>query len=498
MEKTGGDTGRTVQGRSPWMILIVTSIAALTAVFNGSTLNVALPTLMRVLHAPVTDIGWVMMSYMVVMAVAVVHAGKLADRLGRKRVFLIGMAIFAAGALASGFSRNVVALIIFRALQALGGATVMANSTAIVTDAFPADRRGSALGINGMVIGAGSVVGPIIGGVLLSVASWQWIFWFNVPIAGVVLLLGSRILPYYPSNPQHRRFDVWGTLALVVGLLALLGAITYGTLMGWGHPLIVALFLLGVLACGGFWEAERHAEDPIIRFALFRRRGYAVGNVSVFLNALARMSVMFLMIFYLQGARGYTPLQAAIAMIPMALPMMILGPIAGTFSDRIGSRLLTSGGLFLAAIGLWGMSTVGDRSSIFYVAIWLAVIGAGSGLFNSPNTVSIMNSVPNDYRGVAAGTRTMLNNLGMLFSLSVTVGLMGAVLPNANVFAAAHGASAFPTGPFLHTTHLIFWGATLINVAAAVLSMFRESKPPRSRPRSQRMHLSVQVGDAAH
>ncbi|WP_301172102.1 MFS transporter [Brevibacillus nitrificans] len=456
---------------NPWMIASVTSLGAFLSTLNSTTLNVALPTLMQELHVPVTDVGWVIMSYMLAMSLCVIHAGKLSDLFGRKRVYVTGVAILVVASLLAGFVQSIIGIIVLRALQGIGASAMAANTTAIVVDAFPVNRRGTGLGFNSMSYSVGAVFGPMVGGMLLDLG-WQWIFWFNVPVGILLVVWASRTLPSDRRKKILLPFDILGTVWLLVFLVSMLGVITYGMDGAWPLELICLLLAFSILGLFMFIQAEKKAHDPIIQLANFANRIYAIANASTFLNALARMSVSFVLIFYLQGARGFSAFDAGLMVIPMAATMTLVGPLSGRLSDRVGSRMPTTVGLLLSTLGLLALGGLSADTSIWYMTSCLVVIGAGSALFQSPNALSIMSAVPLEQRGVAGGTRMMLNNLGTLLSMSIAAGLLSRVIPQQQT--KEHLIPHDQMLPFLSAIHLVFIGGALISLIAMGLSWLRE------------------------
>jgi EmrB/QacA subfamily drug resistance transporter len=467
---------------NPWMVLTVTSIGTLLATVNSSTINLAIPTIMEQLHAPITDVGWVTMSYMVTLTVCAIHAGKISDRFGRKVVYITGVSLFTLISIFAGFTNSIYWLIFARALLGVAGAAMIVNSAAMITDAFPPNQRGKALGTNGIAIASGAIFGPVIGGLLLEIG-WRWIFWFNVPLGAFLVIWAGRILPSYRrhrSDQDHEQtFDMMGTVTLLFALIGILGVISYGTYSGWNSPIIYGLMITGIFGFVAFIWVENRAIDPIMQFDLFRNRTYAIANSNAFLNALSRMGVTFVLIVYLQLDRGYAPVEAGMYLVPMATAMLIVGPFSGRLSDRIGSRLPATAGLLMSALGILGLVAIDSNTSNLYLVTNLVIIGIGTGLFQSPNLVAIMNAAPAANRSVVAGTRMMLNNLGMLLSISLSTGLMGRVLPDPE--ALHHQATPGTPSYLLETVRVVFIGCAIVSFVAAALSWFRESVPQSSK-----------------
>ncbi len=477
-----------VRGAMPthykWWALSATSLGMFMAMVNGTTLLVALPTLIRVLHMSSLLAIWVMLAYMVTQTVLVLTVGRFSDMYGRKRWYVAGFTLFTAASLAAGFAPNGQTLLIIRAVQAIGGSLVMGNATAIVADAFPREQLGLALGINSIVIALGQITGPILGGLLVSWISWHWIFWFNVPV-GVIGTVWSWIQLRDVTKPQRNQsIDYWGNLSYMISLLGILIAITWGGIRGWSNPVVYMALTTGILGLYVFLRWERVVSQPLLKLQLFRIKAFAMGNLSNFFIAIGRGAIILLFIFYFQGARGDNALQAGIAVIPMAVAMGITAPISGWLADRMGARILATFGALVMTVSLLGFSfSVSVTTPYSVIAAWLVVAGIGNGLFNSPNTSAIMGTVTPGERGVAAGTRTMLLNTGNVFSVGAVLALIAATVPPSVTLAIFSGeptvVSTLAMTHFIHGLDLAFGFMALMALAAAVLSALRGDESSR-------------------
>ncbi len=434
-------------GRYKWVALTNTTLGILMATINGSIVLISLPAIFRGVHLDPLQpsnssyLLWMLMGYLLVSAVLVVTLGRLGDIYGRVRMYNAGFAVFAAASVLLAFdpmvgSGGALWLIGWRVLQGVGGAMLMANSTAIITDAWPAERRGFALGIN-MVAGiAGQFIGLIVGG-LLSEVSWRSVFWVSVPIGVFGTVWAYRSLREVGTK-THARIDWWGNLTLAVGLVAILVAITYGIMpygghdMGWTSPRVLAGLVGGVAMLGVFVAIERRVEDPMFDLALFRNRAFATGNAAQWLNAIARGGLQFMLIIWLQGiwlplhgfAYERTPLWAGIYLLPLTVGFLVAGPASGWLSDRFGARAFATGGLVLVAASFGGLILLPTDFPFWAFAVLIATSGLGSGLFAAPNAAAIMNAVPARQRGAANGMRATFQNSGMVLSIGLFFSLM--------------------------------------------------------------------------
>src|SRR3954454_1540884 len=364
-----------------WWVLSCTSLGMLLATVNSGTLIIALPDLERSLHTTLLQLVWVILVYMIVSTVLVLTAGRLSDLFGRKHAYVGGFLVFSAASLGAGFADSGTVLILWRIAQGIGGAFLFANAAALVTDAFPARQLGLAMGTNTMVAAIGLVLGPVLGGVLVGI-SWHWVFWFNVPLALAGALWGGRVLHELSKPDSVRGLDPLGTLTFVVGLTGLVYGVSRGGLAGWDDPLTIASIVLGLILLPLFVVIERRQRAPMLDLTIFENRMFSAATGAAFINGLSRFALMFVFVFYFQGAQGDDPIKAGIKLAPMALGMLVSSPLAGIWADRHGSRTLAASGMVVTALGLAGMTTLVTDSPFWHSALWLAVVGIGSGMFN--------------------------------------------------------------------------------------------------------------------
>ncbi len=440
---TAPSVGRTYK----WVALSNTTLGILMATINSSIVIIAMPDIFRGIHldplkpANISYLLWIIMGFIVASAVLVVTLGRLGDMFGRVKIYNLGFVVFSLGSIALAldpYQHGPAAmwLVIWRIVQGIGGAMLMANSTAILTDAFPAERRGLALGVNGVAGIGGSFIGFILGG-LLGPVSWRSVFLISV-VFGVLGTIWAYVSLREIGVRKRARIDWWGNVSFGAGLTILLVAITYGIQpygghnMGWTNPLVYGGMTLGVVILIAFCFIEAHVDDPMFHLGLYKIRAFAAGNVANLLQAIARGGLMFMLIIWLQGIwlplHGYdyevTPLWAAIYMVPLTVGFLIAGPISGALSDRFGARTFATGGLLVVAIGFVGLLLIPTVFDYWKFAILLFVLGIGSGLFSAPNTTAVMNAVPADQRGQAAGMRSTLQNSGMALSIGIFFSLM--------------------------------------------------------------------------
>ncbi len=471
-----------------WWALSCTSLGMLLVATNSGTLIIALPDLERALGTSLLELVWVILAYMISSTVLVLTAGRLSDLFGRKTAFVSAFLIFAAASLGAGFAANGTELIVWRVLQGIGGAFIFANGPALVTDAFPREQLGLAMGTNTMVAAIGLVLGPVLGGALVAI-SWHWVFWFNVPLALAGALWAAVVLRELARPDSTRGFDVLGTVTFVVGLTGLVYGISRGGISGWNDSLVIGSLLLAAILLPLFVLIEHRGRAPMLDLDIFRNRLFAAATAAAFINGLSRFALMFIFVFYYQGAQGDDPIIAGIKLAPMAVGMLIASPIAGIYADRHGSRSLAALGMLVTAAGLALMTTLQAGTAYWQGGLWLFLVGVGSGMFNSPNTAAMMGTVPTARRGIAAGARTMLQNTGAVISIAFVLAIVTAAVPKPVLFkifsGLASGLTSAQLDPFIANMHTALWVLAATSVIGAGVSMLRprHDSSPAPTPR---------------
>jgi EmrB/QacA subfamily drug resistance transporter len=470
-----------------WWALSCTSLGMLLATINSGTLIIALPDLERSLHTSLLELVWVILVYMIASTVLVLSAGRLSDQFGRKQAYIGGFVLFAAASLGAGFAGNGTQLILWRIIQGIGGSFLFANAAAIVTDAFPREQLGLAMGTNTMVAAIGLVIGPVLGGALVAI-SWHWVFWFNVPFALLGSLWAAMILHEITGRSEDTSFDALGTITFLIGLTGLVYGISKGGISGWSSPAVIGSLIAAAILLPGFVLIERTVPAPMLDLSIFKNRLFSAASLAAFTNGLARFALMFVFVFYFQGVQGNSPILAGIKLAPLAIGMLIASPLAGIWADRRGSRGMAVVGMLVQAAGLALMTTLQRDTAYLASGVYMFIVGVGSGMFNSPNTAAMMGTVPPHRRGIAAGARVLVQNTGAVISIAFVIAVVTSSVPKTVLFAVFSGLANHISNeqlvPFMANMHTALWCLAGISLLGAAISAARPAhvKMPGSAP----------------
>ncbi|WAH36701.1 MFS transporter [Alicyclobacillus dauci] len=460
--KVGDEMGQQAlrQSHYKWIALTNTTLGVLMASINGTILIIALPVIFAGLHVDPLQGGqtglllWVLLGFNVATTVLLVTFGRLSDMFGRVKLYNFGFLVFTIGSVLCSLTwskgtSGEIELILFRVLQGVGGAFLFANSAAILTDAFPENQRGLALGLNQIASVGGSVVGLVIGGLLAATGDWRFIFLVNVPVGLFGTIWGFFALKEVARQSTHQRMDLAGNLTLGLGILGIMLGLTYGIMpyghstMGWANPMVLIGLIGGALMLCLFVLVESRVKQPLFHLSLFKSRAFSAGNIASFLSSLARGGLQFMLIIWLQGiylplhgvSYENTPLVAGLYTLPQKVGFLLAGPVSGYLSDKFGARMFATVGLLIAAFGFLLLITLPSNFNHWLFWTYILVIGVGMGLFSSPNSAAIMNAVPSKYRGVASGMRSTFNNAGQMMSMglffSIVIAGLAQTLPKA-------------------------------------------------------------------
>jgi EmrB/QacA subfamily drug resistance transporter len=427
-------TGELRGEANKWIVLALAATATFMTTLDSSIVNIGLPSIARTFHVGISgSIEWIIIGYLVVIAAVLLTFGRLADMIGRRPIYLTGLVVFIVGSALSGLAPTLLLLILARLFQGVGGALIFSVNVAMITSAFPSRERGLALGLNMVVVSLGVAAGPTIGGIITQYLTWRWIFYVNVPICLLVLYAAFYFYhEHRPQREQRERFDLMGASVLAIGLAALTLGLSFGQEWGWLSIGTLASFVISLVMLVMGVYVERHVEHPLINLGLVTNRVFAFANISFMLCMMALYAPGFLLPFYFEELRGYSIIQTGLMMTPLPLMLAAVAPLSGMLADRLGSRWLSPVGLAIACFGLFLLSQINAQSTTWDIIWRLAVTGIGQGLFQSPNTRTMMGAAPRNEQGEASG----LLATGRVIGQSLSVALTG------TIFAALGGAAA--------------------------------------------------------
>lgn len=445
-----------------WLVLIAIGTGSFMAALDGSVVNTILPVLRTAFNSNVATIEWVVTVYLLVLSGLLLSFGRLGDLRGHRSIYIWGFGIFILSSALCGVAWSAAALVVFRGLQAVGGAMLASNSPAIVTGNFPAEQRGRAFGLISTMTYLGLTVGPSLGGFLTQTFGWRTVFYINVPVGLLALTLGLLFIPKDSPAESGKRFDLAGAVVFLAALTLLMLGLNKGAEWGWASAPVLVLLGGALVFMAIFILIERRSPDPMLDLTLFRVPLFSTSVASAILNYICVYSIVFLMPFYLIQGRGLNPAQAGLLLTVQAVVMAIAAPVSGAFSDRIGSRRPGMLGMGLLAIGLFLLSRLGADSGLLLVALGLAIAGAGTGTFISPNTSALMGSAPRARQGIASGVLAAARNFGMVLG----IGLAGAIF---TTHLAQNTAQSFYIG-----IEQGFLAASVVAVLGVVVSAIKD------------------------
>ncbi|MEU8141230.1 MFS transporter [Nonomuraea sp. NPDC048901] len=466
--------------RYAWRVCSVTSLGLVLIGIAGSTLNVALPAVVRHFHASPFESGWILLAFLLVNTASLVFFGRVADLLGRREIYLAGFALFTVASLLAGLSPGVWFLVAMRVLQAVGSAMILANGTVIITDAFPPDRLSQGMGVYIGTLSVAQLAGPTLGGLIADTAGWQWIFWVNVPAGLIAFGWGAVILRKMPRGPREP-VDALGNALVFAALSAILIALSEAGSAGLSSPAVltgVAVFavLVPVIAL-----VERRAAHPVLDLRLFGERLLAFANLASFCNALARSALILVVALYFQAARGVDAFTAGLSVLPVPVGMALASPLAGSL--KISPYAVSIGGALMSAVGLGTLMLTADPATPYWIiGVGLFVAGCGSGTFLTGNTTQVMRALPRGSLGVVNGFRVMIMNMGIVISVGLSLSVLaGSVGPaeRAQVYAGTLAKlSPVAVGQVMHgfeRTYAMLFAVALTGALFAALARPRQT-----------------------
>jgi EmrB/QacA subfamily drug resistance transporter len=457
--------------KNRYLILFNVVMMTFMACLDGSIVNVTLPVMAKRLNITNEVVSWVVTAYLITIAATILIFGRLGDIKGKTRVFMAGIVLFTLSSLLCGISTSIYTLIGTRVLQAIGAACTMATSQGIITQIFPGNERGKALGIVGSFVALGSLAGPPLGGFIVSVLSWQFIFLINVPIGIATFAMSMKILPRTAVKSEEK-LDAKGAVLFTVTIVSLFGSLIIGEDIGYSNPAIISGFIAAVIAMTIFILVEKKIKVPMLQLSIFGNKLFSLSIFCGFVTFIAISCSNIVQPFYLQDVMKLTPGMTGLIMMTYPLILAVVAPASGHLSDKIGSELLTFLGLLLTSTGLFFMATLNEHSQIWNMVIFIAIMAVGTGLFQSPNNSLIMSTVPRNMLGIAGSINSLIRNLGMVTGIALSTTLLYSGMSK----RLGYHASTYVPGrddAFVYGMRIVYIAAGIICVVGALLTAWR-------------------------
>lgn len=457
--------------KKEWAILLVVLPMTFMTTLDSSIVNVALPTMARELGTTMAGIEWVVTSYLITICAFILLFGRFGDIIGKSRVFRIGIAVFTIGSLLCGLSNTLTMLIISRIIQAVGAAAAMATNQGIITETFPASERGRALGLTGTAVALGTMVGPTLGGLIVSVAPWEYIFLINIPI-GIIVYIGVLKTLSFRKEKEKVPFDLKGTILFMTSIILLFCSINFGQSKGFTNPIIVLTFLFSLLLLFVFIKVEGKIHNPMLDIHIFENKLFSLSIFCGFISFIAIGAMNIILPFYLQDVLKLTPSMAGLMMTVSPIVLAIVAPISGHLSDKLGSEKISAVGLSIMTLGLLSLSIFKESTSLFLVGILIASVSLGSGMFQSPNNSLIMSTVEKSKLGIAGSINGLIRNLGITTGIAFSTSLLYSMMSS----KMGYKVSGYVEGRadvFIYAMRFVFVGIGSICLIGAVLTLLR-------------------------
>ena len=477
-------------GRYKWWVFLAIAMGTFSSVVDHGSVTVALPSIADHFGTDLPTTQWIVIGYALTISALLLPMGRLSDIVGRKNVYLAGLAVFIIGGILAGSAGSVLVLILSKVLQGVGAAMTQGTSMAMIVSTFSSEERGRALGLQMSVVGTGGVAGPAVGGFLVSGLGWEWVFYFNVVLASLAIVAALIVLDgrRAPRDGRGPGFDWPGAAISTAALVIFLLAMSNGHSAGWGSPLIV-LSLLGFLALlGAFVWWELRAPAPMLDVRLFQRKLFSLGVSASFISFLGMSSVRFLMPFYLQLILGYSAGQVGLIIVPSAIAMIVTGPLSGRLSDRYGWRIFNVGGLLLGASGLFLLTGLDETSSLWLPMAGMILSSCGVGVFNAPNNSSILSAVEPSRYGVISGFLNLIRNSANVTSIALATAIVVATMASMGypptLAAVSDGGDAGVFEAFTSGMRVAFLTMGSLILVGVVISFMRGDRPVEPSPRN--------------
>jgi EmrB/QacA subfamily drug resistance transporter len=461
-----------------WIILSVVIIMTFMGCLDSSIVNIALPTMSKNLNVNMGSIEWVVTSYLVVISASILFWGRLGDIIGKTRVFQTGLVIFTIGSLLCGLSTNITLLIISRCIQAIGAAGYMATNQGIITHVFPPNKRGRALGIVGTSVALGTLVGPPLGGFIVSILSWKYIFLINVPIGIITFFLAIKVMP---KNKEIKevKLDIIGTILFAISIISFFFTFTYGDRLGYSNPIIITTLIITIVSIIYFIKLEKKIENPLLDLSIFKNSLFSISIICALISFLTIGSNNIIQPFYLQDVLGLSPNISGLYMMIYPVILAVVAPLSGYLSDKIGSEILTLVGLVLTMAGIGGMATITENTSVTYYIAFVAIMSLGNGLFQSPNNSLVMSTVSKSKLGIAGSVNALVRNVGIVLGVSLATTILYNRMSSKMAFRVENYIQG-RDDVFIYGMHYVYIVSFAICTIGAIITAIRLIKKKKS------------------
>jgi EmrB/QacA subfamily drug resistance transporter len=457
--------------KNRWLILLTVVLMTFMCCLDTSIVNVALPVMSKKLNVTMGSIEWVITSYLIIISAMILIFGRLGDIKGKTKIFKFGIALFTIGSFLCGMTNSLLVLVLARIIQGVGAAATMSNSQGIITHVFPANERGRALGISGTFVALGTMVGPPIGGLIVSAFSWEYIFLINVPIGIMTFIISMKIFPR-ANNILKEKLDARGSILFIIGIVSLFGSLVQGQNIGYKHPIIIIGFIIAIISLVSFIIMEKVVKIPLLELSIFKNNLFSLSIFCGFVSFIAISAVTIILPFYLQDVLKLSPAITGIFMMISPLILAVVSPVSGYLSDKIGSEFLTFLGLILMSIGFVFMATLNENSSLLIVAAFIAIMTVGNGMFQSPNNSLVMSTVAKNKLGIAGSVNALVRNLGMVLGVSLST----LILYNRMSYKIGYRVVNYVEGRndvFIYGMRYVFIGSAVMCAIGAIITAIR-------------------------
>ncbi|WP_010234132.1 MFS transporter [Clostridium arbusti] len=457
--------------KNRWLILLTVVLMTFMCCLDTSIVNVALPVMSKKLNVTMGSIEWVITSYLIIISAMILIFGRLGDIKGKTKIFKFGIALFTIGSFLCGMTNSLLVLVLARIIQGVGAAATMSNSQGIITHVFPVNERGRALGISGTFVALGTMVGPPIGGIIVSAFSWEYIFLINVPIGVMTFIISMKIFPR-ANNILKEKLDARGSILFIIGIVSLFGSLVQGQNIGYKHPIIIIGFIIAIISLVSFIIMEKVVKIPLLELNIFKNNLFSLSIFCGFVSFIAISAVTIILPFYLQDVLKLSPAITGIFMMISPLILAVVSPVSGYLSDKIGSEFLTFLGLILMSIGFVFMATLNENSSLLIVAAFIAIMTVGNGMFQSPNNSLVMSTVAKNKLGIAGSVNALVRNLGMVLGVSLST----LILYNRMSYKIGYRVVNYVEGRndvFIYGMRYVFIGSAVMCAIGAIITAIR-------------------------